>query len=470
MGYGAINAVSCTVTESLNGEYELKMVMLNTDQQFSRIEIGSIIACKPNNTDPIQAFCVEEIGKAINGEVEIYATHIAQFRSKLIPVNNYTATSLSDAIDKAFTNSLEANPFTWTTDKSVSTNYTLDEPRSFRELMGGKEGSILDIYGGEYYYNNFDIQLLNHRGADNGVKIFYGKNMVTFKADDQFSWDNSATGVVPYWCSEQDGLVCGDAQYSDYADTYPFARTVVKDFSQELQTKPTKAELEAKALSWIKGKGLPYTNLSVSFDDLITDNNGKNIGMGDTVHIINSDYSVNYTSKIVSMTYNVLLERYDNIQVGDKKASINDAISDAASDVTINESREYSAGNGIDITNNVISSLLTAGSGIQISSNVISNTRSYSAGTGLSLSSGTFSVHFSDLTSINLNNVKYQYLGYVSSSTNYPSGTNADGVLISIFRDDGARGMQMYSPHGSTGTLYLRKYYNSTWTSWTTIK
>lgn len=330
MGYGTIDAISCTVTETLNDEYSLEMKMLNTDPQFPRIEIGSIIAVKPNMTDSVQAFCIEEINKAINGEVGIYATHIAQFRSKLIPVANYTATSLSDAINKAFVNSLETNPFTLVADKTVAAAFTLSVPRSFRSLMGGMEGSLLDAYGGEYYYDNFNIQLLKHRGIDNGVRVFYGKNMVTFEADDNFEWDDSATGVLPYWYSEDDGLVVGDVQYSANVGNYAYHRTIVKDFTDDYENKPTKSQLEADALSWITNKGYPFTNLSVSFDDLLTDNRGKNISLGDTVHIINTTYGVNYESRIITMEYDVLLERYTNVEVGDKKMTINEAIKQTA--------------------------------------------------------------------------------------------------------------------------------------------
>lgn len=326
MGYGVINALSCTVSETLNGEFQLDMKMLNTDPNFVRMEIGSIIAAKPNQTDPIQAFCVEQITKALNGEVEIYATHIAQFRTKLIPVANYTAISLSDAISKALTNSLETNPFSLTTDKTVATSFSLDSPRSFRALLGGMEGSLLDMYGGEYYYDNFNIQLLNHRGEDNGVRVFYGKNMVDFKADDTFDWDDSATGVVPFWYTEDDGLVVGDAQYSDNVGVFPYHRTIVKDYTEDFENKPSKSDLEAEALTWISSKGFPFSNLAVSFDDLVTDNRGKLIALGDTVQIINSVYGVNYTSRITRMIFNVLLERYESVEVGNIKKTINEAI------------------------------------------------------------------------------------------------------------------------------------------------
>lgn len=334
-GYGDIDALSCVVSESLNGEYSLEMKMFAADPLFQYLEIGSIIVVKPNMTDSVQAFCVESIGKDINGEVDVYATHIVQFRSKLIPVSNYTSATIKDAVQDALNYSLESNPFTFTTNKSSAVQYTIDTPRSFREVMGGTEGSLLDIYGGEYYYDNFEIELLLKRGTDNGVRIFYGMNMVKFNAEDEFSWDDSATGVLPFWYTEDDGLVVGDIQYNDYKDDYPFKRTVTRDFTDDIENKPSKADLEAEALTWITGKGMPFTNLSVSFDDLVTDNKGKNISLGDTVHIINSNYGVNYESRIVTLEYDVLLERYTNVEVGDKKMTINEAIKQTASEKAV---------------------------------------------------------------------------------------------------------------------------------------
>ena len=329
MGYGQMNALSCKVTESLNGEYFLNMVVLNTDPEFSNLKIGNIITAKPNESDPIQAFCIEQVNKLLNGEVEVYATHIAQFRSKLIPVGNFTATDLSDTISKSLSNSLEANPFSFTTNKSVASAFTLVTPRSFRELLGGREGSILDLYGGEYHYDNFSIELLNKRGKDNGVIVFYGGNMVDFTAEDQFDWDESATGVVPFWYAEENNtLVLGDAQYSSNESLFPYKRTIVKDYTDDYDTTPTKAQLESDAAAWIQNKGNPSTTFSVSFDELVTNNRGKLISLGDTVHIINSMYEVNSTARIVKTEYDVLLERYANIEIGKQKETINDAISD----------------------------------------------------------------------------------------------------------------------------------------------
>ena len=144
-GIGLLNdTTECIVTEGLNGNFELNMRILVTDPYFDRIGIGSIIVAISSNTSSRQAFVVEHISKNINGEAEIYAVHIAQHRTKLIPIGTFSATSLSDAITKIQANSLETNPFTLSTDKSVASPLVYTEPRSFRECLGGKEGSLLD--------------------------------------------------------------------------------------------------------------------------------------------------------------------------------------------------------------------------------------------------------------------------------------------------------------------------------------
>lgn len=91
--------------------------------------------------------------------------------------------------------------------------------------------------------------------------------------------------------------------------------------------------------------------------------------------------------------------------------------------------------------------------------------------TGISgtYSNGTLTLSnvFDNLSSKDLNTIKYQFDGYSTSSTNYPSGTNADGALVCAFNTDGTRGLQIYSPHGSTNNyLWARRYFASAWQSW----
>ena len=326
-GYGALNGtVSAIVTEELNGEYSLTMELSVTEPLFEYLHVGSVIAAMPNKTDARQAFVVEHISKPIDGICEIYATHIAQFRAHLIPVFPFSAASLAEALTTMVTNSLETNPFTITTDKTVASAMVTVVPHTFRELMGGVEGSLLDTYGGEYKYDNFSIELLTRRGRPStDLRVFYGRNMTEFELEEDFSWTDSLTGVIPFWESDE-AQVVGSIQYAPNASDYAYARTGVLDCSEHFEEIPTAAELNAYAAAWIADKGNLAVNLEVAFDHL--QNTDKNMQIGDTVTVVNSMYNVNLKRRIVGTQFNVLSEEYESVTIGDLKATISDAIED----------------------------------------------------------------------------------------------------------------------------------------------
>lgn len=330
MGFGVLtHTTTCEVTEDLGEAPTLTMTMLATDPLFQYVTIGNIIVCQPNKYDQQQAFVIEEVSKNIAEEVTIYATHIAQHRAKLIPVGPFTASSLNDALTKMKTYSLETNPFTLVRDSgktNVSAAMTVANPISFRELMGGVEGSIIDTYRGEWGYDNFILTLYNKRGHDNGVRIMYRKNMTDFTHTEDFSWNDSLTGAIGYWRKEET-LVQGNVQYSSQASDFPFNKTVVVDFSENFEEAPTVSELNTLAAQWINGKGSPAISMEVAFSHLAFDQD-KTIQIGDTVTVVNPVYHINTAQRIVGLVYDVLADEYTTVTIGAQKDTINDAISE----------------------------------------------------------------------------------------------------------------------------------------------
>lgn len=329
-GYGALTrCISCEVKQELGstGVYELNMEILTDDPLFSNMSIGKIIAARPNLTDEVQAFVIEQMTKPIENIVSVYATHIAQHRTKLIPIDVINETNLDDAIRSIGHYSMENNPFNLHTSRVVNVPFKTDVPRSMRSILGGEEGSLLDVYGGEYIFNNFDIELVNKRGRYNEIQVVYGGNMTDFEIDEEFSFETSVTGIVPYWYSEDDGVVIGSPQYSDYVDLFKYHKTIAKDYSEDFETIPTSAQLNTKAAADVKEMGFPNINTKIAFNEF--DRLKGNIlimQLGDTVKVINNNYGVNTTARICSMTFNVLADRYDEIQIGQLEPSINEVI------------------------------------------------------------------------------------------------------------------------------------------------
>lgn len=344
--------LSCNVVEGLNDKYELNMQLLNSDKLAQNLVTESIILAKPNMTSQMQPFVVETITKNIDGVLTIYATHIAQYRSKLIPVLPFTASNLSDALNQINSHVVENNIFTITTDKSVNTQYSISEPRLLRDLLGGKEGSLLDIYKGEYLFDRLNIQLLNRRGRLNAFRVMYGTNMTQYEQKDEFSWANSITGVLPFYKgyeNEAEVIVVGDVQYSDNANNYTYKKTTVVDFSSKFSTKPTKEQLNQVGLEYMARKGLPLINIKASFEDISTlpnyqdiYTNISNLQLGDYVQVINSEYNTNVTTRVRELDYDVLLDRYNSITIGDAQTTINEAISNVVGGTS---NTYYSGGN-----------------------------------------------------------------------------------------------------------------------------
>lgn len=335
LGIGYLNeCLACTVTQELSstGVYELSLALLKDDPLMEYVKVGNIIGTHPNLTDEPQGFVIEEVSKPIDNVVNVYATHIAQHRTRLIPISPVNATDLQDALSKIASNSLETNPFSLTSARTSNVDYKTETPRSFRSILGGEEGSLLDIYGGEYIFDNFNIQLVAKRGRNNGVQIVYGQSMTSFDMDEEFSFDTSVTGILPYWYSEDEGLVQGSIQYSDYVNYYKYHKTVARDYTEEFENKPTANDLNTKAAADVQKLGLPFVNLKIAFNQFEEHVQGDvlNMQLGDTVTVINSNYNVNTTSRIVGMTFDVLSEQYQEIQIGDIQKNINEVIADAA--------------------------------------------------------------------------------------------------------------------------------------------
>ena len=55
--------------------------------------------------------------------------------------------------------------------------------RSVRACLGGVAGSFLDLWGGEYEWDNFNVIHHQGRGQHTGVVIEYGKNLTELEHD-----------------------------------------------------------------------------------------------------------------------------------------------------------------------------------------------------------------------------------------------------------------------------------------------
>ncbi|WP_102049556.1 phage tail spike protein [Pygmaiobacter massiliensis] len=329
-GIGALaDAVSCIVTEERNGMFELEMQYPITGLHYAEIALSSIIVAVPGDGRTRQPFRIYKITKPLNGIVTVYAQHIS-YQLSHIPCMPFSAGSAGLALAGFKTYAAEACPFEFWTDVTTAGNYSQVIPASIRSRLGGVEGSILDTYGGEYEWDGYTVKLHTARGADNGVTLRYGKNITDLTQEENIS--STITGVCPYWAGT-DGITVTLPEKvlsAENAANFPYPRTVPLDLSGEFEEKPTVEELRAKAQAYISksGIGVPTVSLDVSFVALWQTEDYKDIAplervrLCDTVTVLFEKLGVSAKAKVISTVYNVLLDRYDHIEIGDAKSTL----------------------------------------------------------------------------------------------------------------------------------------------------
>ena len=330
----------CKVKEERNGVFELELRVATTTPYFEELEVGKIIVAKPNHDQGLQAFEIYEISRPILQRVTVRANHIS-YRTSFIPVKPFSCTGITETLNGLITNSMETNPFTFnTTITNEQSTYNQTAPASLRSRLGGTEGSVLDVFGGEYKWDNFTINLLLHRGQDNGVELRVGKNISDL--EQTANMENIVTGALPYWSNEDETeFFYGDVQYSSAVSEYDYKRTVVLDLSDQFETAPTSSQLNSAAVEYLSQTNLGITNknIKLSFVDLADTDEYKDsplerVNLCDIVSVIYTPLNINYNAKVISLTFDVLAERTLEVEVGDSKSTISKTITDLVGDVS----------------------------------------------------------------------------------------------------------------------------------------
>lgn len=340
-GLGAISdAISCTVTEERNGLFESEIQYPVSGLHYSEIKNRSIIFVKPNPYREPEPFRIYRITKPLSGQVTIYAQHISYDLSG-IPVSPFSAGSVVAAFSNFQTQSAIDNPFTFWTDKTSQGSFTVEVPSSIRSLLGGSEGSILDVYGGEYEFTRWTVKLWENRGQNNGVAIRYGKNLTDLQQDENIS--NIATGVYPYWkgFGEDTALVELPEKIVNAPGTYSFQKIIPLDLSQEFEEQPTEEQLRERAEKYVSDNniGIPTVSIEVSFQPLEQTEEYKDIALlervnlCDTVTVEYPELGVSATAKCVKTVYDALKDRYISIELGEAKTNIADTIANQQQEI-----------------------------------------------------------------------------------------------------------------------------------------
>lgn len=359
-GIGRLSdCISCTVTEERNGIYECEFEYPITGVHYKDIAEGRYISVTHDDNGDRQPFKIYHKSAPLRGVVTFNAHHKSYELSNVI-LSPFEANSVSAAFAKFETNLMTESEFTFWTDKATSGHFAVEVPTSIRSVLGGTEGSILDAFGGgDYEFDGTLVRLWQNRGNDNGVEIRYGKNMSgmvhdvdtlgLYNAVIGYYYDSDGNKVIgdivygaggisvrDYWTNHAD-IVINDENGNGIEFLNTINQVVPVDLTDKFDEIPTKQQVNDAAQTFLNSgqPWIPKENIRVNFVSLWQTEEYADIAplervrLCDEVLVSYPELGVNSVKmKVIRTVFNVLLDKYDALELGIARASFAEVINE----------------------------------------------------------------------------------------------------------------------------------------------
>lgn len=350
------DAVSCQVTEERNGTYEATLVYPEKGHLAQYITEDAIIKAKANDIDEPQLFRIYKSSKQISGNITWSAEHISyELTGNPVERFNVSGVNAEQALTRLLSAAVFKHKYTASSDITTVNSTNIDDVVSVRKALGGVEGSILDVWGGEYHFDNYRVELLKSRGANNGVTIEYGKNLTDAKQEKNIS--NIITAIFPYAKYKPEGS--DDDIYISLKEkvlvhnnsgAYAYKRCEIVDLSSEFEsgTVITEDILREKAQAYLdKLSTEPEINITLSYAQLKKTKDYKNmqamenIALCDTVTVRIDKLQIEASAKVVKVKYDSIKECYEKMEIGSLRTNLTKQITAAQKEVAEQIKQNY---------------------------------------------------------------------------------------------------------------------------------
>ncbi|MBR2257912.1 MAG: hypothetical protein IJ899_11435 [Blautia sp.] len=148
------------------------------------------------------------------------------------------------------------------------------------------------------------------------------------------------TGIVPFWKGQDDWgedeviTLDGEAIFGENRQDYPFDMVIPVDLSGELPDEPTDSELLEAAKAYLKQNLLDKipSSIDISFihmwqtEEYASVATLQRLRLCDTVSVSHELLGISYKAKVVAVTYDVLLERYEKMTIGETRSSLSEGM------------------------------------------------------------------------------------------------------------------------------------------------
>jgi len=346
LGLGVLRDVlSCVVIEERNGAFELRMTLPLDGMLVDVIKPDMIVKADASYEKIGQLFRIKRITKTKDNEIAIVAHHVSYLTKDLSmnPTLNFSGNG-SQVLRQWLDNVVgDDHQFTVLSNIMVVRQLSLNlgEFDNARDVLG----KILETWGGDYYINNYQIELLERRDIEANTLISYGRNLTDLKQEENIA--NTFTSIQPYAIireANDDGdtiqrIITSTPAIidSEHVDKFPNRRILPVDFSREFERDevPTAERLVELANEYIEIHqiGVPQVSIKVSFVDLSKALNfdglpSEQLELGDTVPVYFEKLGIRSRAPINRVEWNVLTGAYEQIELGEVKANLADRVRD----------------------------------------------------------------------------------------------------------------------------------------------
>lgn len=336
LGLGPLTeAINPLVTREKNGIYDLAFQYPVNGKLFNELKVGRWVTANagPTTVARKQKFEIAQITKPKNGIVNVYCEHYRYklLRSIVTIGIKYENIPAQTALNYLKERMQPKGDFSFYSDVGTKSSIDFTDPSKFKnaqEALGGVAGSILDNFGGEYLFDNNQVKLLVEAGKKTNIVIAYGKNLTDITQEE--SIENTYTSVYG-WAKKGTGddeeiLILPEIYIdSDYVNNYTERRIKMVDFSDK---EPKDVDtLRSMVKSYMKSNkvGVPKVSIKASYVDLASSvmdtqlQNLEEIDLCDWVTITFNQLKINTTAQIVKTVWNVSLDRYESIELGESR-------------------------------------------------------------------------------------------------------------------------------------------------------
>lgn len=347
-GLGELDITKGTVTRERNGNYTLYAEIPVNDPAVASLEKEMKLKADAGLRTKNQTFEISRIVKDSSNIVKIYGQHISHKLEYMAVVNGRPFSGPASAALAIWRNATigDLRFDVWsdiqTMDKGV---FDISKMENARQALGGVEGSILDIYGGEYEFDNMTVRLHKQLGRTAPTVLEYGRNILSAESDETI--ESSYTSVLSFatYTPDKPEGDTSDSQpdpvtvtlpenYVDskYKAVYAHRRIKVVDFSSEFKSDsknkdiPTPDKLRKIATDYMERNaiGKPKINIKIEYADLAKTldyaDNGwiEELELCDIVPIYYPQIGLtDDTAKVTTITYDFINERNESVEFGD---------------------------------------------------------------------------------------------------------------------------------------------------------